>query len=145
MMDSKVCPVCWSYQGRIFTDEEIVREFPFSEFGYPKIHPNCRCWFKPHYVDEERVKAHYELTEDTWEPLPKPAKYVLLLAFLALLQEDEFKKCVKKERDKGYTKKEAEEICRIRGGYINIPAEGEDEVERSKRLLADPHLRLGAR
>ena len=48
---------------------------------------------------------------------------------------------MKKERDKGYTKKEAEEICRIRGGYIITTPE--DEVERSKRLLAESRLRQG--
>jgi len=142
MMDDKVCDVCRSYQGRIFTSEEEIRStFPYYEYGFPNVHPNCRCWFKPHYVDERRVKEHFNLPEEIWTSLPEPAQYVLFSAFLAFLLEDEFKKCVKKERKKGYTKAEAEEICRIRGGQLPTPAE--DEVNRSKHLLSDPRLHIG--
>ena len=140
MMDDKVCAICRGYQGRLFTsEEEILATFPYYEYGYPNVHPNCRCWFKPHFVDERKVKEHYEVTEETWEVLSEAAKFVLFAEFLALLLEDEFKKCVRKEIKKGYTKEEAEEICRIRGGHPATPAE--DEVARSERLLKDHQLR----
>lgn len=140
MMDFKVCPVCLSYQGRIFTDAEIVSEFPFSEYGHPNVHPNCRCWFKPQYVDEKRAQEHFDLTEESWEPLPERAKYVLLVAFLALLQEDEFKRCVRNRMDKGMTKEEAEKKCREREeGYP--PTTALDEIDRSKQLLEDHKAR----
>lgn len=139
-MDDKVCVVCRSYQGRIFTSEAEIRSlFPYYEYGFPKVHPNCRCWFKPHFVDERRVREHFELTEEVWAPLSESAKYVLFAALLSLMLEDEFKKCVRKERDKGYTKEEAEEICRVRGGHTTMPAEY--EVDRSKHLLKDHQLR----
>lgn len=142
MMDDKVCTVCRSYQGRIFTSKEEIRGlFPYFEYGFPKVHPNCRCWFKPHFVDERRVKEHFGLTDLVWTPLPEKAKYVLFAALLVLMLEDEFKKCVRKERKKGYTKEEAEEICRVRGGHPATPAK--DEIERSKQLLEDPRLRIG--
>lgn len=135
-MDDKVCAICRGYQGRLFTSEEEIRSlFPYFEFGYPNVHPNCRCWFKPHYVDEQRVKEHFEVTEEAWVLLPEAAKFVLFAELLVLLLEDEFKKCVRKERAKGYTKEEAEEICRIRGGYTTTPAG--DEIERSKNLIMD--------
>ncbi len=134
MMDDKVCVICRDYQGDFFTSEEEIRSlFPYYEFGYPNVHPNCRCWFKPHFVDERRVKEHFDLTEEIWTVLPEAAKFVLFAELLALLLEDEFKECVRKERKKGYTKEEAEEICRLRGGYPTTPAE--DEVKRSKQLL----------
>lgn len=86
-------------------------------------------------MDEKRVKEHFEFTEEAWAPLSEAAKYALFSAFLVLTLEDEFKKCVRKERRKGYTKEEAEEICRVRGGHPATPAE--DEIERSQQLLDD--------
>jgi len=138
MMDDKVCDVCRSYQGRIFTDAEIKKTFPYAEFGYPNIHPNCRCWFMPHYIDEKSMKKHWGITEKMWVPLPEPAKYVLVTAFLALLLEDVYKKCVKKEMAKGQTKEEAERICQEReSGYS--PAR--DEVDRSRWLITEHDAR----
>jgi len=86
------------------------------------------------------MKDYFNIAEKVWESLPEPAQFVLVSAFLAKLLDDDFKRCVKKERSKGRTKEEAEKTCREREEYAPLGDIG-DEVERSQLLLKDHEAR----
>ncbi len=88
------------------------------------------------------VKAHFKNTDNEWNSQTKQTQYLLLLAFLAYLLQEKLSKCVKKLMREGKTKEEAEKLCRER--ETSTSPVGRDEIERSKQLLGDSRLRLGA-